>query len=375
MNKQQLSKKNTRQQNRRRGQRRQGGASRKTRRIPRRRNPPGNPPVAFRSTNTIIGATIKNVDAQTVRIKHREFVKPIKGSGGDWVIVETLPLNPGLPDVFTWLNATARNYESYRVENFVVEYVPTVPTSTPGSVSIFIDYDAADSAPESESAFKNAQGATTVPTWQKMNLISMKEQLNKAYYSRYTRVDNLPQNLDIKTYDFGKLYIAVEGVANTNKIGDLYVRYDIILLTPQLGKRHVIPGDNLQHIHSFSTQSQNPFSGATSVGATLATVESDGVVVEEDGNYLMEYVTAGTGLNNFEFTPPLGGANRLLVGLLGAGSNKMVNNVLYALTAGTKVRSLVNGGPLTGTDLYISKISQGQYEALMDDVAGLYPVQ
>lgn len=335
----------------------------------------GNPPIAIRSKNTILGPTIKNVDSQTVRIKHKEFVKAITPNTNQWHLESPVLLNPGLPESFPWLNATARNYESYRIEDFVIEYVPTVPTTTAGSISMFIDYDAADAGPATETEFKNNQGATTVPIWQKMTFRSMKEQLNKAFYSRYTRTEPLPDNLDIKTYDFGKLFIATEGATANSKVGDLYLRYDIVLLTPQLGRRDVRPGDNLQHIKSSSTSPMQPLLGAQSMGVSLAAVEGDGLKFEQEGKYLIEYVTSGTGIQNYQFTPGFNDNNKLLVGLLGPNGTKIVNNVLYSMNAGQKLTNTLNSGQLSATDVFISKISDAQYQLLVDDIAGIYPVQ
>jgi hypothetical protein len=58
--------------------------------------------------------------------------------------------------------------------------------------------------------------------------------LRKLGDQHYIRYGNLAANLDIKTYDIGNLFAASQNVAATG-FGELYVRYVVELITPQVG--------------------------------------------------------------------------------------------------------------------------------------------
>jgi len=128
-------------------------------------------------------------------------------------------------------------------------------------VSLFLDYDAQDSAPPTESWFKNNKGAVSASIWSPVRVTCDLKDLNKAFKERYVRTGSLQSAGDIKTYDFGKLYVAVKGTTSELSFGDLWFDYDLELNTPQMreniGASELIQGVPINKDIPFSEFTDN----------------------------------------------------------------------------------------------------------------------
>jgi len=183
----------------------------------------------IRTGNPVFQASKGGAD---IIIKHREYLFDLPGSVA--FTVTTVPVNPGLSSSFPWLSCVANLYESYVIEDLKFEFQTMAPTTAIGSVMSAVDYDASDSAPADKIQLASYQGYARSSTWDCFEQRSPKEALHKQK-TYFTRSGGLAANQDIKMYDVGNFFIATQGQANADPVGELYVSYSVRFITPQLG--------------------------------------------------------------------------------------------------------------------------------------------
>lgn len=168
----------------------------------------------------------------SVRVRHREYIQDVNGSVA--FAVTSLPLNPGMSTCFPWLSEMAQLFESYRFRGLRFVYETQKSASTNGTVLMSVDFDAADSAPTTKQQIMSYEGAVRSGVWQECRYDAKPSSLHKFGPQKFVRGAALAANQDIKTYDAGNLYIATQGCADATAIGELYVEYDVDLVTPQI---------------------------------------------------------------------------------------------------------------------------------------------
>lgn len=169
---------------------------------------------------------------RTLRIKHKEFVTDVEIPTGTGVF-EKFEVNPGLSTFFPWLSQIAQRFESYYFNSFKLHYVSSVSTDTSGSLAICPDYDAADNNTlASKAELLSFEDSVRGPWWTNFTMTSTPRNLRKAK-TFYVRGQDLASNLDIKTYDTMQINLLAEGDGDDAVGGELWVEYDIQLLTPQ----------------------------------------------------------------------------------------------------------------------------------------------
>ena len=77
------------------------------------------------------------------------------------------------------------------------------------------------------------RSAVRSPPWADSSLVAAGEDISKRK-SYYVRSGSAPSGTDVKLYDTANVFVCTQGQANTNAIGELYVDYEVILMTPQL---------------------------------------------------------------------------------------------------------------------------------------------
>ncbi len=259
-----------------------------------------------------------------IRVSHREYIQDIAGSVA--FSNNQLPVNPGLPSTFPWLSKLASQYESYSFESLSFEFETTSPTTATGTVLMAVDYDASDAAPANKTQLMSYRNCVRSPPWSNCCNSSLSEDLHKLK-SHYFRGGSLSANQDVKMYDVGNFNIATQGQANTNSIGELYVSYTVLLMTPQLDPTAgVISGKFTGTVNSA------PF--ATVTGNLPATVVSSGTT---------------TSVSTWTFTQPWQG-------------------LLSVYFAGTALTGSVPSG--TATSVELAEIATGAGDGLM----GIYSI-
>lgn len=200
-----------------------------------KRNPLQSVPVAQGRVssvgNPIINSLAAGGDAR-IRVRHKEYLQDIVGLGAGFSTTQ-IAIQPALLSSFPWLSSLAKNYESYQFERLSFLYETTSASSSSGSIILAVDYDAADLAPTTKVEAMNMHGAVRSNPWQECCHRSTSQDLKKFGPQRYTRETSLLATEDVKTYDIGNLFLCLDGVT-ASTVGELYVEYDVTLMTPQL---------------------------------------------------------------------------------------------------------------------------------------------
>lgn len=217
-------------------------ANRRRFRRNRKRNPPTPTKAVVSTAKAPVSITVKTrSNAPVVRstrqgfiVRHREYLQDISSIDSNFRN-NALAVNPGVASSFPWLSAIAGRYEFYVFRRLHYVYEPICPTTTPGSVMMAIDYDAADSPPATKTAFMSYRSAVRTAPWDRIRFDALRSDLHKFAEQRYIRLAAAPTGTDIKTYDIGNLYFATQSTpASPTTLGELYVEYDVAFYTPQL---------------------------------------------------------------------------------------------------------------------------------------------
>lgn len=275
-------------------------------------------PVASSTIRRMNRPSILNArTAGDIRVVHREYVGEIGGA----VSFEARQhsINPGLISEFPWLSRIAQRYESYRFNYLRYCFETESPTSATGAVIGVIDYDPTDPAPTDKIQALNYRDAVRSAPWSDFCLQATQEDLHKrqTYFVRSGATSE-----DLRLFDTGNFFLCVQGQASTALVGELYVEYDISLMTPQvgdLGWDHAVWGEFTGSVNSA------PF--ATAEGDLPVTVGSTGTT---------------TSVTTFTFTGPWEGFVTFSVGATG------LTDFTFGGTATTTSRGEVVNGAGTG---------------------------
>jgi len=177
-------------------------------------------------------------------IEHSEYITDITSANVNFAVTP-LPLNPGISKTFPWLATVATQFESYKFEFVEISYKPVCPTSTPGVISIAVDYDAADAAPTSKAAINSYAETASSSVWDITIHKCKKINMNKFGPQRYVRGITLPSGTDIKTYDTGTIYVSSSNTpATQTQLGEVWIKYRVRLYTPQITTSSLINARN-----------------------------------------------------------------------------------------------------------------------------------
>jgi len=243
--------------------------------------------------------------AGDIVVQHREYVGDILGSVA--FTSSLLPLNPGLPASFPWLNGIAQRFESYRFDRLKLCFETESATSFTGSVFMGVDFDPSDTSPENKIQVMTYRSSVRSPPWSDccMNLTPEDLSKRKTYFIR-----NGPPISDVKLYDTGNWFVCTQGQANASTVGEVYVEYTVKLMTPQLNTPSL--GEAVYGVFSGTTNAA-PFTNvfgnlpatAISTGTTTSvttwtfTQPWQGVVtIAIIGTTLTNITIGGTALSN-----------------------------------------------------------------------------
>lgn len=163
-----------------------------------------------------------------ILVSHRELIADISGSVD--FDARSFRINPGMIDIFPWLSQIAQAYESYVFEKLEFQFETSSNTISTGKVIIAIDYDPTDNPPLSKKQVMSYRGAVSSPTWSSCSHISLLEDLRK----RKTYFVRRGGNVSIVTSDVGNLFVCTSGQADSSVVGEIYVKYQVRFMTPQL---------------------------------------------------------------------------------------------------------------------------------------------
>lgn len=235
--------------------------------------------------------------AKSCRIAHRELVTSVTGSVA-FTVQNSLALNPGIPTTFPWLAVEAQGWEQYKFNRLRFCYYSRCATSTPGSIMLVPDYDAADAAPSSEQIASSYSDTSEYVPWKEVFCCELDPKaLTDAGDRKFVRTGTLAANLDIKTYDGGNLHLCtVDGTAVS--WGKLWVEYDVEFFKPQLPPTGSSFNSNAKVVGSGSV-SKTAYLGtsATVTGGLSVTGVTNTLTFANTGQFIVVVSLTGTALN------------------------------------------------------------------------------
>lgn len=173
----------------------------------------------------------------SIRITHKEYIGSIITGNG--FALASYHLNPGISGSFPWLSNIAANFEQYRWNGIVYNFVSTSSdalnsTNTAlGRVVMATDYNAADPKFVSIQQMMGTEFSNVgKPSVNIMHAIECDpdQQPLKLYW---VREGPALTDQDIRLYDHGVFQIATDGgQAQSVVVGDLWVTYDVTLCKP-----------------------------------------------------------------------------------------------------------------------------------------------
>ncbi len=166
-------------------------------------------------------AVTKNINSNIIRtrVTQRERVLTIAGNT-TFGVVASLAVNPGLSAAFPWLATQAALYEKYIVHSIRYRYRTLKGANQPGNITLGFDYDVLDASPDSAVTMTQLGIYNDGAVWDIFDLIIPGS--SQELFIRSGVVGG-----DLKTYDYGKLYISAEGCTDTSAHGYLEVEYDV----------------------------------------------------------------------------------------------------------------------------------------------------
>jgi len=244
-----------------------------------------------------------------------------------------------------------------------------------GTVIGVVDYDISDDAPPTKAIAMSYRNAIRSAPWTSFIMQCSREDLKKrsSYYVRSGAVTDV----DLHLYDVGKVYLISQGVSTSlATLGEVYVEYDITLMTPTAKALETLAPTPLVCGRWKELDAEGPQTGSKPLG-TNPTVyaENHGITYDgsdssflftEKGNYYFVMWTGGSSLSSAfpSMTLLAGGswsASRLET--QGGGSGLMdvwslefdddTNIVQYQLTLGS----------YSGCNVLITKVNDGMYSS------------
>lgn len=158
--------------------------------------------------------------------REKERVATIVGSVA-FGNVANIAVNPGLAESFPWLSGVAQHYERYRMDSFTVRYKNLKGTDSDGNVIMSFDYDTLDPAPSSAVVQTQSTVYVDGAPWR---IFEMKVPTDGT--KKFIRAGGIA-GADLKTYDFGRVFVSAEGCADTSDHGYLEFEYHVTLFEKQ----------------------------------------------------------------------------------------------------------------------------------------------
>lgn len=234
-------------------------------------------------------------------VSNREYCGDILGNATFGI--EGHLIQPGIGALFPWLSQIANTHERYRFTRLSFEYVPVVATSVSGRLTMALAIDPLDDTPNSKAELFQYSTSREASVWAGCNLVV---DLSSRPGSLFTR-GGAVENTDIKTYDFGKLFVGVSNSSVTTIIGELFVSYEVEFETPKpsycpASRTILTSATTLGNTNWFGLDVATGTGGGTSYsppGGTwtwTATGPENRVTFTATGTYLLAMSITGTGV-------------------------------------------------------------------------------
>ena len=199
-----------------------------------------------------------------------------------FAVLPALHLNPSLEETFPWLASIARMYDRYSVEKCTVKYVSTRGSSTDGTVSLVYDPDTLDAAPGSITEASQSASYVSGAPWRSFDM-KLPLTTQRKYFTRTSGTVGI--GADLKTYDFGQLFIATEGMSDTSQVGFIELEYVFRLYEPQAMPAELQEPPNVfQAVLTNDIATADTASAYVHIAGTAFTTKMDTIGVTANGS-------------------------------------------------------------------------------------------
>jgi hypothetical protein len=165
----------------------------------------------------------KSAPRKIHRATDRERILAVPGSVL-FAVVGNIPMNPGIASSFPRLSVMAKLYEKYRIRSLRYRYKNLKGSATDGNVLLGFATDTLDTPPATGELMMQLPFKEDGGPWEDFEIIVIPDG-----EIRYIRTGIIP-GADLKTYDFGRLFVGAEACASPAQVGYLEVEYDIDLI-------------------------------------------------------------------------------------------------------------------------------------------------
>lgn len=235
-------------------------------------------PVATNYTVSRMAPRFRSV-AGRYCVSNREFIADINNNT-DFGLT-TFPIQPGVGTMFPWLSKIAATHQEYVITKLTLEYVPVASTSERGRVTFAYTPDPLDTVPTNKSELYQYPTSTECAVWTG-NTLSMNLLDKGKLFTRNAFV----ANSDIKTYDAGLLFVSTSDGGNSNRVGGIFVDYEVELFTPKPSR--CLSSFNESTASTTISEPANIF-GLPEVDTGTVTASNSRVLNAVGGNWFFSY--------------------------------------------------------------------------------------
>lgn len=229
------------------------------------------PPTAF-------GTVVQRNSIALSTYSESERVSGVSGSAA-FTVQGSYAVNPALPSLFPWLANHATLYDKYRFKKLVFRYRTTRGTQSSGNVIMSFDSDTLDPVATSSQEMSQSAVYSDGPVWHELTI-----SIPCDGDWRFTRSAAIA-NSDGKTYDLGKLTVAMEGCSDALVHG--YLEVDYVLEVKH--KQSLVAGGistNRQITESFNSTT---LAGTTNTAIVVPAASNPvGAVAQPTGGWLLK---------------------------------------------------------------------------------------
>lgn len=247
-------------------------------------------------------------------VTYREYVCDIYGPSTTSFGNQVFDLNPGLEATFPFLSQIAQNYEEYEFKQLMFHFRSSIApigasgTGQVGEVIMCTNYNAAAPAyTDKQTMLSSALSMSGRVTENQNHGVECDPAKLSMAVGKYVRSGPIGTDEDPKTYDHGKLNVAVAGIPSTyvnQPVGQLWVAYTVALRKP---KKFVALGLGISRDSFANRQIANV--GGLSGGNPILwtqdpTIPTTGLLSGQQNRIGVSIVPVGIGTNTTRFIFP-----------------------------------------------------------------------
>jgi len=289
--------------------------------------------------------------ATSFRVAHRELVASSIAQATSFTVQNVFALNPGLAATFPWLAPQAQQWEQYKVHKLHALYIPIASTASAGDVTLSPDYDSSDPTPTTETQLSDNKDTVEDNIWSNLECRLNQTSMMGLGPRKFVRPCNVAG--DIKTFDVGKLFVAMNNCSGTSAGGKLWLDYDFEFFVPQNSPS---PSTYPQQSSQYSRSTAQVFTTGTAAPLQFGAADYDplgfgapvtGVFTPAAGCYKLESVVSCTDSSAENFTTLLQILKNGSALSVPANSESVIDSATTGIITNTSVMALV---PCNGTD-------------------------